>query len=209
MQHTNHDAANPTYWQNRWLEGRTGWDLGGVHPLFSELMQEANAAGLKPNARVIEPGCGRAHTGAALAKMNYKVTAFDVSKDAIDAANVLYANETKLELVVADLFALPSNWSNSFDAVYDRAVLCALPQASRPSYVHACAKILKTGGLFLSIPFTKLHISVSEGPPFAVDEANLETLFEAAFEKVSHIEKPHGVKDSKIACEMLIVWRKK
>jgi len=206
---TSNDAANPSYWQKRWREGRTGWDLGGVHPLFSELMQQANLSGLKSKSRIIEPGCGRAHTGAVLARMGHKVTAFDVSEEAVSAARTLYAGEENLDLVVADLFALPSNWSDSFDAVYDRAVLCALPQASRANYIDACARILKTQGLFLSIPFTKLHITESEGPPFAVSEESLFKLFESSFKKVVHIEKTCNEKDSKIASEMMIIWQKR
>lgn len=203
------EAAKPSYWQSRWREGRTGWDLGGVHPFFSELINHASSAGLKASGYVIEPGCGRAHTGAALAKLGYNVTAFDVSQEAVDAAKKLYAHLANLELVVADLFALPDSWTNMFDAVYDRAVLCALPRSIRPVYVEACAKMLKPGGLFLSIPFTKLHITESEGPPFAVCEEDLEEMFASKFEKVVHIDKPHDEKDSKIACEMLVIRRRK
>lgn len=209
MSQTKHEASNPSYWQSRWREGRTAWDQGGVHPLFSELMVAAQKAGLKPGSRMIEPGCGRAHTGAALAKLNYKVTSFDVSREAIDAAKILYAKEPNLELVVADLFALPATWTNSFDAVYDRAVLCALPHASRPAYVTTCVNLLKSGGLFLSIPFTKLHIPESSGPPFEVNEDSINKLFESDFVKIAHIEKPLVEKDAKIAAEMMIVWRKK
>ncbi len=203
------EAAKPSYWQSRWREGRTGWDLGGVHPLFSELIDHASAAGLEEGGFILEPGCGRAHTGAALAGLGYKVTAFDVSQEAVDAAKKLYAHLANLELVVADLFALSNSWTNKFDAVYDRAVLCALPRSIRPAYVETCAKMIKPGGLFLSIPFTKLNIAESEGPPFAVCENDLEEMFTSRFEKVVHIEKPHLEKDSKIACEMLVIRRRK
>jgi SAM-dependent methyltransferase len=209
LSNTTHEAANPSYWQSRWREGRTAWDQGGVHPLFNDLMREAQSAGLKSESRVIEPGCGRAHTGAALAKMKYQVTSFDVSKEAVEAAKLLYAKESNLNLIVADLFSLPVSWSNSFDAIYDRAVLCALPPPSRPAYVATCLRILKSGGLFLSIPFTKLHKSEQSGPPFAIDEGGIEAHFGKDFVKVVHRDMPLAEPDAKIASEMIIVWRKK
>jgi len=209
LESSNLEAGHPSYWQDRWREGRTGWDLGGVHPFFPELMKQGDLAGLKPGAKILEPGCGRAHTGAVLAQKGYKVTAFDVSGEAIEAAKSLYSNVANLDLLVADVFDLPPSWNDSFDGVYDRAVLCALPKASRAIYIETCARILRSGGLFLSIPFTKLNITESEGPPFAVGAKSLNELLMNKFEKVFQSEKPHLDIDSKISCEMLIVWRKK
>jgi len=96
-----------------------------------------------------------------------------------------------------------------FDAVYDRAVLCALPREARPAYVKTCAALLKRGGLMLSIPFTKLHIGESEGPPFAITENALIELFQDQFEKIYHHESPVNAEDSKIASELVAVWKKK
>lgn len=201
--------SDPAYWQNRWKEGRTGWDQGGIHPLFPDLFAAAKEAGLRDGAKIVEPGCGRAHTAAMLARSGFDVTAFDVSEDAIAAAQSLYADIPRLRLLVANLFDPLPEWNDSFDAVYDRAVLCALPQEVRSKYVATCVRILKPGGLFMSLPFARLHIGDSEGPPFAIPENQFSELLTPGFVKISHRLVEHREADSKIAAEMIAVWRKK
>jgi SAM-dependent methyltransferase len=201
--------SNPEYWRQRWRDGRTGWDQGGIHPLFPELLAAAKQSGLAAGARILEPGCGRAHTSAALAQSGFRMTAFDVSELAITAARALYQNVPHLELTVADLFAPAAAWSGAFDAVYDRAVLCALPRAVRARYVATVSGVLKPGGLFLSLPFVRLHITDQDGPPFAVPEQEFSDLLAPEFEKIFHRSVEHQEPDSKIATEMIAVWRKK
>lgn len=201
--------STPAYWQNRWQEGRTGWDLGGIHLLFPDLLAVALRHGLLAGSAIIEPGCGRAHTSAALAKLGYQATAFDVSADAVVAAKILYSDVAGLNVVVADTFHLPEKWQGSFDALYDRAVLNALPTEVRSTYVNACASLLKPGGLLLSLPFTKLTIEEKDGPPFAISEIGLQELLSGQFEKVHHDERTVQEKDSKIMVELIAVWRKK
>lgn len=206
---TLHPASTPAYWQSRWQEGRTGWDLGGIHRLFPDLLAVAESHGLVAGSSVIEPGCGRAHTSAALAGLGYFATAFDVSPVAVSEAKKLYSGVAGLNITLADAFQLPVTWQRSFDALYDRAVLNALPVERRKDYVRACASVLKPGGLLLSLPFTRLYIGESAGPPFAIPEVELMELLSVDFEKAHHDERPCTEKDSKIAVEMIAVWRRK
>lgn len=201
-------ASNPAYWQLRWQEGRTGWDLGGIHKLFPELLAAAQRHGLAAGSAIIEPGCGRAHTSAALARMGYQTTAFDVSADAVAEAKKLYAEVSGLQIAVADVFQLPEKWTGSFDALYDRAVMNALPAEVRVDFVRACAAVLKPGGLLLTLPFTVLNIDEQDGPPFAINESGLQELLSGRFECIHHDER-QTQEDSKIAAEMIAVWRKK
>lgn len=201
--------AAASYWQARWRDGRTGWDQGRVHPLFDELIAAGEVAGLARGARILEPGCGRAHAGAALAKAGYDVTAVDVSPLAVAGAKELYGNVRNLRVMEMDMFRPATDLIGTFDAIYDRAVLCALPKHARPGYVQSCVALLKPGGLFMSLPFSKLHISENDGPPFAVSAEHFIELFEKDFEKVSMKEVPHTEPDSKIAVEMIAVWRKR
>src|SRR5262249_45494348 len=94
------------FWAERWQSGQTGWDFGVAHPGLAILIAEATSSGLLPanpaQCRILEPGCGRAHGAAALARIGYRVTAFDVVPEAIAAARALYADVPGLELVVAD-----------------------------------------------------------------------------------------------------------
>ena len=74
-------------WRQRWIEGRTGWDLAGPHPHLQHLLQEAREWGLlREPARFLEPGAGRAHNGATLARRGNIVTAFYFVPEAMAAA---------------------------------------------------------------------------------------------------------------------------
>lgn len=197
------------HWRTRWIEGRTGWDLGGPHPHLERLLQEAHDWGLlREPARILEPGAGRAHNGAALARRGNHVTAFDLVPEAMDAARQLYAGVSGLNLVVADVFALPEAWFGVFDAVFDRAMLCALPPTLRGAYVRAMFDVLVPGGVFLSLPFTVVdYPDGGSGPPFAVPMPELEQLLSPGFALVHAEEKP--VLDGKIRREMISVWRRR
>lgn len=197
-------------WRTRWLEGRTGWDLGGPHPHLADLLAEARSWRLlSPGARVLEPGAGRAHNGAALARSGFSVTSFDMVPEAIAAARELYEGVSGLELVVADAMRLPEAWRGAYSVVFDRAMLCALPDSARPGYVRSMFEALTPGGIFMSLPFTVVeHEPGISGPPFAVPMAELERLLSAGFALV-HAEERPWLGPGKIRRELVGLWRRR
>jgi SAM-dependent methyltransferase len=197
-------------WRVRWVEGRTGWDLGGPHPALEKLLTEARDWRLLPDrARILEPGAGRAHNGAALARQGYQVISFDLVPEAIEEARRLYDGVAGLELAVADAFALPPAWVGAFDAVFDRAMLCALPPARRRDYLRSMFEALVPGGAFLSLPFTEVEYPPGgSGPPFALPMPELERLMSPGFALVHAEERPLP-DDIKIRREMICVWRRR
>ena len=136
--------GEPAFWTERWRTGETRWDLGKCYPGLDELLAVARRHGLMaPGAAVLEPGAGRAHTGAELARRGYVVTAFDLVPAAIGAARELYGKLPTLTLTEADALAINAAWIGRFAGVFDRAMLCALPREAklRPvgSRVHCWA----------------------------------------------------------------------
>jgi len=203
-------AASPLFWADRWRTGKTGWDLGGPHPGLAALVEEAQSHGSLPaGSRILEPGCGRAHGGAALARQGFRVTAFDVTREAIAAARTLYEGVPGLELVVQDALLPVPEWRAGFQGIYDRAMLCALPGALRQSYVRACFDHLEPGGLLLTIPFTEVKISAAEGPPFAVPMAALAELLLPGFSLIHAQEIVVPGDETKVAKETLCLWRRR
>lgn len=197
-------------WRTRWLEGRTGWDLGGPHPYLTDLLAEAQSWRLLPQgARILEPGAGRAHNGAALARAGFAVTSFDMVPEAISAARELYADVPGLDLKVANALDLPLAWRGAFAAVFDRAMLCALAEPNRSAYVRSMFDALTPGGLFMSLPFTVVeHEPGGSGPPFAVPMSDLERLLSAGFALV-HAEERPWQGSGKVRCELVGLWRRR
>lgn len=186
-----HSPDTPLYptaeWNQRWQEGKTGWDHGKPHPELATLLKEARLLGqLPPQGKILEPGCGRAHGGAWLARQGYQVTSFDFVDKAIEEAQKLYGNEKFLNLALHHALEHNPLWENSFDGIYDRAMLCALSPEWREPYLIRCHGYLKPKGLFLSIPFVEVEGPPHEGPPFQISMSELESLMEPYF-RILHV----------------------
>jgi len=163
-------VEHPDYWRARWREQRTGWDLGGQHPMLAPLISAAASLGfLKAGAKIWVPGAGRAHDAAALALQGFQVHASDVAEQAVDGAKALYDKLLNLTIAVEDALSsdIPDTDLASYDAVFDRAVLCALPPEARVTYVAQLRRRLKPRGLFLTLAFTKTK-SLPGSPPFGI-----------------------------------------
>lgn len=205
------NPAEPDFWQARWRSGETRWDLGRAYPGLGELLEAARRHGLLPEGgRILEPGAGRAHTGAALARAGFQVVAFDVVPEAIAAARALYGEEDRLELVVADALSGPPAWRGAFDAVFDRAMMCALPESKRRVYARALFDYLTPRGVLLSAVVAARRENPTGGPPFAVSKAALDDMLRPGFECLhSRLETLPASEDAKAASELLSVWRRR
>ena len=194
-------------WRARWREGQTGWDQGGAHPALLRLMEHAEREGAMARGSLIfSAGCGRAHNEAKLASLGYHVTATDLSAEGITAAQGLYGQLEGLTLRVEDVFQIPEGEASRYDAVFDRAMLCALGPDQRPLYVKAVHDRLRSGGLFCGILFR--DVSREKGPPFAVDELDAWALFHKQFTLVTAAVLKETPTTDTILEEWICIWRK-
>ena len=196
-------------WQRRWAEGQTGWDQGAKHPQLPTLLERARVeGGLKPAGRIHAAGCGRAHNEAYLAAQGYEVTAVDLVPEAIAAARGLYASQNRLTLVCGDALTLDATERGTYAAIFDRAMLCALPPDLRPIYVQVSWERLAPGGIWMGILFQEVRNPV--GPPFAVTEALAWELFAPHFELCYAGASPDlAGAPAAIAAEWLCIWRRR
>ncbi|WP_176737006.1 methyltransferase domain-containing protein [Oligoflexus tunisiensis] len=194
-------------WRERWLIGRTGWDQGRPHHELERLLQQATREGRLPaGARIFSAGCGRAHNEAWLAGQGYQVDAMDAVPEAIEGARALYATQSGLNLAVADVFAANAP-AAAYDAVFDRAMLCAIQPEHRATYIQRITSRLKPGGLVMAILFRRTR--TPEGPPFAVDEAEAQRLFADQFDLCHASSCPPPPNPQNVLEEWLCIWRKR
>ncbi|MBP9707809.1 MAG: methyltransferase domain-containing protein [Oligoflexales bacterium] len=200
---------NSELWKKFWDEGSTPWNLGRAHPFLKLIVEKVENISAKNinESSILVPGCGHAHDGAALAEMGAKTVAFDVVGTAINQAKALYGHRENLQLLVEDALNLPNSWNESFSAVFDRAMLCALAPKDRSVYLKSCYNALQDGGIFFGPLFSE--VQVLQGPPFALTLEQLLELFSENFsllfiEQVFCTEKTGPIKQ-----EWLVAWRKK
>jgi len=175
------------FWKSRWDEGRIGFHQADVN---SELRSKARETFGEPPCRVLVPLCGKSRDMTWLAKHGYTVTGVEFVQDAVaaffeeqDLPNSCEQTEIGprytgpgVTLYAADMFALTPAMEPSFDAIYDRAALIALPPEIRPRYATHTLGLLRTGG---SLLLSTLEYDQEErpGPPFSVPKAEVEILY--------------------------------
>lgn len=101
---------------------------------------EENKTLTKQKAIVI--GCGVGDDAEALSSYGYEVTAFDISKKAIELCKNRYPN-TKVNYIVADLFSYDNSWKEAFDLVYECNTIQILPNKYRVKARIAMSSLLK------------------------------------------------------------------
>ncbi len=199
------------FWQKRWRTGETGWDQGGPHPLLAAALAELGShRKLTSGTKFLEPGAGRAHNGAELARRGFAVTSFDLTTEAVSEARKKYADVPGLTLTTGDALTVNEEWRGAFDVVFDRAMLCALPPGSRRAYVEACWTHLAPGGHLSSILFTNVvHADGRLGPPFQVTMTDLAHLVAARFTLLGVEEHVLKVDNDRVKREAVVVLKRR
>jgi thiopurine S-methyltransferase len=179
---------DPDFWRGRWAEGRIGFHEGRVNTFLAR-----HAARFEGKRRVLVPLCGKSEDLAFLAARGDEVVGIELVEDAARAffrehqlapAERTVGDFRVLEargvtIFVGDFFAARPAELGTFDALYDRAAVIALPKAMRARYAQVLRTLLPPGALGLIVTLEYPN-DPGEGPPFAVFEADLRSLWAGA-----------------------------
>ena len=147
--------ADARFWDRYFRELRqTGGDLdweGLWTGPFLVPLREAGTHG------VLELGCGTGNDAARLAREGYRVTAIDLSAEAIARAHARFGSNVRF--LVADM-ALPLPFRDaSFDAVMSNVALHMFPDRVTRLVFAEIRRLVRPGGLFL------FHVNAIEDRP--------------------------------------------
>ena len=190
-----HPASTPEFWHSRWDSGQIGFHEGAPNRHLV-----ARWPGLAAGRRVLVPLCGKSVDLAWLASQGHEVTGVDLSGVACAAffAERGLVPEERVEgrlrvrraggvtLYEGDVFDLDGTW----DAVWDRAALVALPPDVRVRYAAWLSARLRPDGRHLLVTF-EYDQARRDGPPFAVHAGEVGELFPGLREVVRvHLDEP-------------------
>jgi thiopurine S-methyltransferase len=175
-------------WLARWRDGRIAFHEGRPNRLL-----ERHVARLAGCHRVLVPLCGKAEDLAFLAAHGHAVVGVELSEQAVReffAAHGLAPSVTPrgelveyragaITVLVGDMFAATPALVGAVDALYDRAALIALPPDLRRRYAAQLRALLPAGARALVINL-EYDQALMTGPPFAVLEPELRSLFAGA-----------------------------
>ncbi|MBS64551.1 thiopurine S-methyltransferase [Salinisphaera sp.] len=186
----------PDFWHRRWSKQQTAFHQPDGHPMLNKWWPTLE---LDTDAHVLVPLCGKTPDLRTLAERGHRVTGIELSPIAaqdffVEQHLSADSDETEdferyraecgagsIEILVGDFFAASAETLGAFDAFYDRAALIALPEAMRSRYVEHLLTLLTDAapGLLITLDYDQSQMN---GPPFAVGEDEVNTLFESCGE---------------------------
>ena len=168
-------SAEAAAWDQRYREGRDGWELGAPTPPLDAFLRHDPRRPLPPGP-VLVPGCGRGHEAALLADLGFEAVGLDISREALGEARRLHGSERPglrwLQADLLDAAALRSAGiaDGSLQGVVEHTCFCAIDPSRRGDYLAAVTRLLAPGGWLLGLFWCH---GLPGGPPFGSDAHQL------------------------------------
>ena len=138
--------------------------------------------------KVLIPGCGAAHEVRFFAGRGWDVAAIDFSPAAVAHAKQLLG-DLAIRVREADFFG-EALGRERFDAVYERAFLCALPRHLWAAWAARVADLITPGGRLFGFFFFDAS---EKGPPFGISSTALEALLEINFDRIEDAQPADSI----------------
>jgi methyl halide transferase len=167
---------NQEYWEQKYQEKNTRWDIGQAAPAFVSLLSSDQAP---PSGRIAVLGCGRGYDAILFAKHGFEVIGFDFATSAItEASEIAKSANCDIKFLQQDIFDLPAHFTGYFDYILEHTCFCAIEPERRPNYIQVASSILKSQGQLIGLFFTHNRPG---GPPFGTTPEEIKKYFQADF----------------------------
>lgn len=166
------ELLNEEYWNSKYENQNTGWDLGEVSPPLKEYIDQLE----NKNLTILIPGCGNGYEAEYLINAGFKNThIIDISESAISRFKKRVPQFPKDQIFHDDFF----KHHGTYDLILEQTFFCALNPSLRELYVAKMNTSLKPNGklvgLLFNIPLFTDH------PPFGGKEQDYRPLFQSSF----------------------------
>ncbi len=173
MEEFKHNIGSEAYWTNRYLEEKTGWDIGYVSTPLKEYFDTL----LNKDLLILIPGCGNAYEAAYLFEKGFKnVFLLDISEYPLSKFKIENPDFPEENLIHSNFF----EHSGKYDLIIEQTFFCALNPDLREDYCKKMQNLLsdegKLTGVLFNIPLNSDH------PPYGGKGEEYEPLFEKYFE---------------------------
>ncbi len=190
---------NETYWDNRYKDDTTRWDLGEISTPLKTYFDQLKNKDLK----ILIPGGGNSYEAEYLHHKGFKnVFVVDLSETALLNIKKRVPSFPSTHLLHQNFFDL----TIKFDLIIEQTFFCAIDPTLRGQYVIQANKLLnengKIAGLLFDAPLYEDH------PPFGGDKAEYLTHFKPLFD-AQIIEDCYDSVDSRAGRELFIKFIKK
>ncbi|HXB09852.1 MAG TPA: methyltransferase domain-containing protein [Puia sp.] len=161
---------NTNYWNNRWLAGNTGWDIGAVSPPLQHYFEQL----ADKHLAILVPGCGNAYEAAWLLEHGFQdLTLLDIAEQPTQFLREKFAGSS-IEILAADFF----EHQGRYDLIIEQTFFCSLDPQQRPAYIDQAHDLLRPGGKLAGLLFGR---DFTGGPPYGGHKAEYQQLLEKRF----------------------------
>jgi len=164
-----------TFWENRYENKTTGWDIGAISTPIKEYIDQLTNKELT----ILIPGCGFGHEAAYLHQQGFpNVSILDFSSLAINEFKLKNPSFPENHILQADFF----QHHGQYDLIIEQTLFCAINPSMRDEYVKQVYHLLKPEGKLIGLLF---NCEFEAGPPFGGNIAEYQERFSEFFTRIS------------------------
>ena len=187
------------YWQNRYLNNETGWDVKEITKPLKDYVDQINNKDLS----ILIPGAGNGYEYEYLIQNGFSnVTVIDIAEQPLINIKNRVENYIDENLICDDFF----NHTKKYDLIIEQTFFCALNPSLRNKYTEKMNELLqpkgKIIGLLFQFPLTE------DGPPFGGSESEYVKLFSDKF-KIKTLETAYNSIKPREGRELFFIFEKK
>jgi methyl halide transferase len=170
------------YWDNRWKNNDTGWDIGHVSTPLKEYIDQLE----DKNVQILIPGGGNAYEAEYLHSKGFaNVHLLDISPAPLENFLGRVPSFPREHLLCRDLF----DHQGEYDLILEQTFFCAIDPAFRGRYVEHMHGLLRPSGKLVGVLFNdRLN---DDKPPFGGNTEEYRKLFEERF-RFRHFETAYN-----------------
>ena len=169
------DFLSDEFWNQRYVDGNTGWDLKEVSPPIKAYIDQLDNKDLN----ILIPGAGNGHEVSYLHQLGFKnVHVLDFAPLAIESFLERYPEFPALHAHTADFF----EFEGQFDLLLEQTLFCAIDPNLRSKYAEKSSSLLREGGKLVGVLFNR---EFDGGPPFGGSKSEYIKRFSPFFSSIS------------------------
>ncbi|WP_378185120.1 methyltransferase domain-containing protein [Aquimarina sp. W85] len=187
-----------TYWDDRYDNNQTGWDIGFASPPLTTYFDQLT----RKDLRILIPGCGNSYEAEYLIKNGFSnVYILDYATTAITRFKQRVPQFSTDHLYTMDFFEL----KDQFDLIIEQTFFCALDSTLRNSYCQKMNELLAIDGKLIGVLFASKF--TGDGPPFGGDKQEYLDLFSKGF-RIKILEPCYNSIPQRAGNELFFIFEK-
>ncbi len=163
---------NKEFWEEKYKEGRTGWDVGHISTPLKVYIDQLKNKDLK----ILIPGAGNSYEAEYLYRNGFKnVSILDIAEEPLENFRKRFPSFPESKIINKNFFEA----EEKYDLILEQTFFCALPVESREKYARKAWNLLKENGQLVGLFF---DFELTEnGPPFGGSKEEYLTYFSPYF----------------------------